>query len=190
MHFIQNLKDILDHIIIPTAYAADSSSASGPVQMFGLDWKLFIAQLVNFSIVLFVLWKWVFGPLGQKLSERTEKIEKSLAQARDIEQQHREAQEQKIAELEKTRKEAAEIIARAEKLAQQSKAEILAEARESAEKIAAQNKVQLEDQKAKMLREIKEEAANLVVMATEKILREKLDPKKDEKIIKEALKNL
>jgi F0F1-type ATP synthase membrane subunit b/b' len=38
--------------------------------------------------------------------------------------------------------------------------------------------------------EVREEAATLVVAATEKILREKIDVKKDEQLIKESLKNI
>jgi F-type H+-transporting ATPase subunit b len=177
------------HELVPLAYAADVAPAasSNVATMFGLNWNLFIAQLVNFGIVLFILWKWVFGPLGKKLSERTEKIEKSLLQAKEIEQKHKEAEAERLAQLERARKEAGNIIERAEKLAVQTKEQILAEAKQASEKMIAQTKASLQDEKNKLMREVREEAANLVVAATEKIIRQKLDLKKDQELIKQSL---
>ena len=189
MLIIKHIHDILEHSVLIPVARADAPQQS-VTQLLGLDWKLFVAQLINFAIVMLVLWKWVFTPLTKKLSERTEKIDKSLAQARDIEEQHRLAGEERIKALENARKEATEIIEKAQKLAVQSKDEILADARKAAERIAEQNKVQLADQKDKLLREVREEAASMVVFATEKILREKLDAKKDQEIIKEYLKDI
>lgn len=187
---------IFNHIlslIVPTAHAAESASAQASpsvTELFGLNWKLFIAQLVNFGIILFVLWKWVFGPVGKKLQERTDKIEKSLQQAKEIEEKHRAAEQHRIMEIEKARKEAGEIVEKAQKAANQTKEQIMAEAKQASEKLIEQTKQQLADEKNKLLREVREEAANLVVLATEKLLRSKLDPHKDAQIIKESLKDL
>ena len=160
------------------------------VTLLGLDWKLFLAQLVNFAIVLLVLWKWVFTPLGKKLQERSESIEKSIAQQKDIEAQHAAAAEFRREEMEKARREATEVIDRAQKAASQSGDKILADARKASEQILAQTKVQLDDEKAKIVREVKEYAATLVAAAVEKIIREKLDSAKDQALIKETLKTL
>jgi len=187
------MSHILNHIFhffIPVARAADASGSQSVTQTLGLNWKLFIAQLVNFAIVLFILWKWVFGPIGKKLSERTDRIEKSLQQAKEIEEKHKQAEMDRVKQIEHARKEANVIIEKAQTAANQSKEQILTEAKQISEKMLAQTKQQLADEKNKLLREVREEAANLVVMATEKLLREKIDPKKDEQIIKESLKEI
>ncbi len=160
------------------------------VTLLGLNWELFIAQLVNFAIVLFVLWKWVFTPLGKKLTERSEKIEKSIAQQADIEAQHAAAAKFRKEEMAKAQAEAAAVIDRAQVTAKKTGEQIVADARKASEQLVAQTKVQLEDEKAKLIREVKEYAATLVTMATEKIIREKLDSAKDQELIKETLKTL
>lgn len=160
------------------------------VTLLGLNWKLFIAQLVNFAIVLFVLWKWVFTPLGKKLQERSENIEKSIAQQADIEAQHVAAAQFRKEEAAKAQVEASAIIDRAQVAAKKAGDQILQDARKASEQLVLQTKAQLEDEKAKLLREVKEYAATLVAMATEKIIREKLDSAKDQELIKETLKNL
>ena len=47
----------------------------------GVNWKLFIAQLLNFSVVLFVMWKWVYTPLLRIIDARTARIDKGLKDA-------------------------------------------------------------------------------------------------------------
>ena len=47
------------------------------IETFHLDWKLFLAQVVNFTIVVFVLWRFAFKPLAKNLAERTRTIEKA-----------------------------------------------------------------------------------------------------------------
>ncbi|MBX4188293.1 MAG: hypothetical protein KW793_04140, partial [Candidatus Doudnabacteria bacterium] len=41
------------------AEAGAHKNSSGVLGTLGINWKLFLAQLINFSIVLFVFWKWV-----------------------------------------------------------------------------------------------------------------------------------
>lgn len=184
------IHDILHHIVPVAHAAAEEAQTGGVAGLLGINWKLFVAQLINFAIVLFVLWKWVFGPLGKKLQERTEKIEKSLNQSKEIEEKLRNAEDTRLQEIEKARKDANDIVLKAQKAAEQTKEGILAEAKKSAEGLIEQARKQIESEKNRLMTEIKEETANMVVMATEKIIREKLDPKKDEHLIKESLKDI
>jgi F-type H+-transporting ATPase subunit b len=158
--------------------------------LLGLDWKLFIAQLINFAVVLFVLWKWVFKPLGKKLEERSAKIEQSINQSAEVEKKLVEAESFRQAEMEKVRAEANAAIAQAQKNAEKAKEQIMAEAKANSDKMLEQTKKEIESERIKLMAEVREEAATLVVAATEKILREKIDVKKDEQLIKESLKNI
>ena len=47
----------------------------------GIDWKLLLAQVVNFVVVLLVLRRFAYQPMLRLLDERTHKIEKGLADA-------------------------------------------------------------------------------------------------------------
>ena len=53
-------------------------------EMLGVKWPEFIASLINFSIVLFVLWKFAYGPIADMLAARRQKIVDSLAGADKI----------------------------------------------------------------------------------------------------------
>ncbi|HEX3100108.1 MAG TPA: F0F1 ATP synthase subunit B [Patescibacteria group bacterium] len=161
---------------------------SGIVGMFGLNWKLFLAQLINFGIILFVLWKWVFGPVTKGLSDRTEKIEHSLEDAKKIAEERETFDSWKQGEISQVRTEASAIILAAKSDAEKLKTETLEQTKLDQAKLVAQAQVKLEQEKQAMLESAKNELADIVVSATESILKQKLDPKRDAALIDEALK--
>jgi F-type H+-transporting ATPase subunit b len=178
------------HFLIPIARAAGESTPSGPAAAFNLNIKLFVAQLINFAIVLFVLWKWVFIPVAKKLTERTERIEKAMADANSTEKEKQEFAVWKQQEMTKTRQEASSIVTAAQLDATKARDQIMQQTKEDQQKFVDQAKKQIEQEKNQQLASAKAEMANLITMATEKILRQKLDGKKDEELIKNSLENL
>ena len=172
------------------AESAQTSANPGVVGLLGIDWKLFLAQLINFSIIVFVLWKWVFTPATRALENRTRKIETSLAEAEKIKKQFQNLEGYKAKEEQKARAEYQSVIARAEILANEQKQAILNEARGQAEKMMAETHKKIASEKENMMVELRAEVAGLVVTVAEKILAEKIDKKKDEELIKESLKSI
>jgi len=158
--------------------------------LFGLDWKLFLAQLFNFVIVLFVLWKWVFKPLGKKLEDRAHKIELSIKHSEEVEKKLKDAEQFRQQEMEKVRAEATAAIAQSQKNAEKAKEQIMAEAKISSEKLLEQARKDIAAEHIRLIAEVREEAATLIVAATEKIIREKLDDKKDAALIKESINSI
>lgn len=171
-----------------TEEAKHEEENTGVVGMFGLNWKLFLAQLVNFGIVLFVLWKWVFKPVTKGLSDRTDKIEGSLQEAERIMKDRSDFDSWKQTEMGTVRTEATAIISQAKKTAEDLKAETIKTTTDEQNRLIEQTKVRLEQEKGLMINQAKAELADIVVEATSKILKSKIDPVKDKQIIDEALK--
>lgn len=169
------------------AAAEAAHEEAGVLGTLGIDWKLFIGQLINFAVLLFVMWKWVLPPIAKKLTERTEKIEKSLHDADRIAKEKKEFETWKDGEMAKARQEASSIVTAAQTDAQKAKQQIAAETKAEQEKIVAQAKRQIEDEKSRQLAEAKSELANMITTASEKIIRKKLDSKADQELIKESL---
>lgn len=157
------------------------------ISTFHIDLKLIIAQLVNFLIVAIVLWYFALKPLIKVMQERTTKIENSLAQAKEIETNLAKANLDRQQMLNQTQKESEEIINKAKLLAETKKKEMVGLAKQEVEKVVAAGKIQLKDEKEKMLFDLKNEVADLVVLATEKILQKKVDTKQDKELIKQVL---
>jgi F-type H+-transporting ATPase subunit b len=179
--------NIFIHVAQAAETAAEEVNNTGVAGTLGLNAKLFIAQLVNFGIVLFVLWKWVFTPVTKALTARTEKIEKSLQTAETTEQERAQFEEWKKEELGKTRKEASAIIAEAKSQGKALQDSMLIETQHGQEAIVEKTRAQLVAEQNKAIAEIKAEMANLVVSATQAVIGVKLDPTKDKELIKSAL---
>ena len=170
--------------------AAEHPEEAGFIGTLGINWKLFLAQLLNFGVVLFVLWKWVMKPVVGALEARRTKIEGSLKKAQELEERITEFEQQREQDMRKARAEAQEIMSRGVAAGEVAKAEAVSAARAEAERILKENESTIASEKLSMMRELREEVAGLTIMAVEKILREKVDTRKDQELIKEALKNL
>ena len=156
----------------------------------GIDWKLFIAQLINFGIVLFIFWKWVVKPLGSTLTKRQERIEEGLKNADRMIGEKKKFEEWKTSEMKKVRNEADHILRTTTDTANQIKQETIVDAQKQATKMMEQAKASMESEKNQTMKEIKQEIATLVVAASEKILRGTLDPKKDQELINASVKGI
>jgi F-type H+-transporting ATPase subunit b len=172
-----------------TADKTETAKEEGVVGMFGLNWKLFLAQLVNFGIVVFVLWKWVFKPVTKGLSDRTDKIEGSLAEAERIMKDRADFDTWKQGEISTVRTEATAIIAQAKQTAEELKTNTLKTTSEEQNRLIEQTKTRLEQEKGLMIQQAKTELADIVVEATSKILKAKIDPVKDKQLIDDAIKS-
>lgn len=157
------------------------------ISTFHLDLKLIIAQLVNFLIVALVLWYFALKPLIKVMQDRTTKIENSLAQAKEIETNLAKANLDRQQMLNQTQKEAEDIINKAKTLAESKKKEMVSLAKQEVEKVVADGKIQINEEKEKMMVDLKNEVADLVVLATEKLLQKKVDTKQDKELINQAL---
>lgn len=177
---------------INVARAATETAAqtqnTGAAGLLGLNLKLFIAQLVNFGIVLLVLWKWVFRPVSLNMKKRTEKIDQSLKQAAEIAQEKEKFDVWKTQEMSLARKEARAIIEKSKTEAESLKNETLIKAKSEQAAVVAQAKAEIELEKQQALKDARGQLAGLVTLAAEKILREKLDANKDRNLISNALK--
>ena len=153
----------------------------------GIDWKLFLAQIVNFSILLFVLYKFAYRPVLKMLDDRTDKIEKGLADAEKSQKKLKEIEEKEKEVLIDAKKQAKEIIKKAEEQAQVNKEELIVTAREESDKITEKAKKVAGEEKDKMVAEVKMEISELIAVAVEKIVDEKLDGAKDAQIIDKVI---
>jgi F-type H+-transporting ATPase subunit b len=157
------------------------------IKTFYIDWKLLIAQIINFGIVLFVLWKFAINPLSKMMDKRTLEIEKSLKDAKKIEENLEKIEKEREAKILTAKKEAQEIITRARQQGQSQGQQMVDEAKKEIENIIATAKEQISQERSQMLKSVKSEISELVVQSTKKILEKTGTKEIDGKIIKESL---
>lgn len=158
-------------------------------QKLGIDWRLLIAQIINFLILLAILYRFLYRPLLKMLSDRTKKIEKGIKDAQDAQIKLAEITEKEKAVLGEAKKEAQNIIMQAEKTANEQKEDTKIKAKSEVESIIKEAKLQIASEKTNMINEAKKEVAELAISIAEKILKEKIDRKKDQQLITKSLTN-
>lgn len=136
----------------------------------GIDWRILIAQLVNFGIVLFVLYRFAYKPLLSVLEKREQTIAQSLEDAKAIEKRVKETEERYSLILAKAQKEAAALIEEAGKIAEQKRNAALQKAKEDVAAVIADAKAKIATEKQTMLLEAKEQLGDLVIKAARAVI--------------------
>lgn len=158
------------------------------IATFHIDWKILIAQAVNFAIVLVVLYMFALKPLKKILNERTTTIEGGISDAKANAEILKNTKKEYDSIVAKARTEAHEIFQEGKKEAEVKKAEMLALAQKDVETMINNGKKTLEGEKIKMVEEAKTEIVSLVVKATEKLLESSADKSIDEKALNQIKK--
>ena len=153
----------------------------------GIDWRLLIAQAVNFAILLFVLHRFAYKPMLAFLAERTERIEKGLqdAEAATVKLASLEEKEKEV--LKAARAEAKALIAKTEESAKKRDAERQKETEAKIATLLIEAEGKIQEERAKSMRDAKEELGSLVLAAVEKVIKEKMDPEKEKALIEKVL---
>lgn len=151
------------------------------ITTFHIDWKIVIAQLINFGIVFLVLYIFALKPLKKLMSERSQKIEKGVLDAKTNAELIENTKKQYEEIVSKAKIEANQVFQDGKKEAEKKKVEILEETKKDVEKMITDGKKTLEAEKTKMVEDAKSEIVSLVVSATEKLLETHPDQSVDEK---------
>jgi F-type H+-transporting ATPase subunit b len=166
---------------------AETSEASG-IGALGVDGKAFIIQLVTFVLAFWVLKKFAFGPIMKVLNERRELIDSGVTLGEEMKKERAEL-DQKIAEqLAEARKQADGILSNANEDARELVREAEGKAKNKADGILVDAKSRIEQETARARRNLEKEMVSLVSEATEAIIGEKVDAKKDAALVERALK--
>lgn len=159
------------------------------ISTFHIDWKLMVAQIINFILVFLAIYLLAAKPLRKTIEERTKEIETGLANSK----KNREILENTKKEYEETmlkaRNEAGEFIKNAREENELKKKEMLENTNKEVLAMIENGKKSLEKEREIMMASVKKEIVDLVIATTEKVLEEKIDSKYKDKVIKE-LSNL
>jgi F-type H+-transporting ATPase subunit b len=169
-----------------TAHAAAESSP-GLFEALGINLQLFITQGIAFLILVALLAKFVYPALVKAIDERRESIEAGLKEAKESQEALQQA-EAKVADmLAAARKEADDMLARTQQEAASLVAEAESKAKTRGEQIIADAREQLNLDVTKAREALKKDTIELVALATERVVGEKLDTAKDADLVKKAL---
>ena len=143
------------------------------IDVFGLDWHKLLVQMVNFAVLLGVLWYFLYKPLTTLIENRRAQIIKGVADAERAEAALQDADTKKADILAKASIEAQDIVNASRSTGKAREAEIVKEAQEKYERMLAEATLKGEEIQREALAKSKQEIARLVVLGVEKTLKER-----------------
>ena len=139
------------------------------LHQLGINWRLFLAQVANFLLLLLILRLTVYKPLLALLKERRTRIEQGLKDAETAGRRLAEADSVKAMRLREAETEAIALLKETERKSKELEGTLLAAAREKEANILAVAKRQAEAMTAEERGRFFGEAAGLVRRAIEKV---------------------
>lgn len=156
-------------------------------EALGINWKLLVEQTIAFLILVFILGKFVYPALIKAIDARRDQIEAGLKEAKQS-QEALEQAEAKVADIiEQARKEADDIIARSHQESVAMVTEAEDKAKQRSDQIVKDARAQLDIDVTRAREALKQDTIKLVAAATERVIGEKLDDRKDNGLITKAL---
>lgn len=159
-------------------------------QTFGLEWSLFIAQVISFVIVVVLLQKFAYKPVLTMLEERRKRIAEGLANAEKIKTElaRTEAARQEV--LNNANAQANKLIEEARAAAARVQEQETQRAIAQAADIVTKAKQAAEAEHARMLADLKREVGRLVVDTTSKVTGKILTVDDQKRLAEETNKQL
>lgn len=138
---------------------------------FGIDWKLLVAQAVNFGVLFAALTYLLYKPTMKTLDERRQKVAQGVKDAEAASAKLASADEEVSVKLKGAESEAEGIVASARETAGQEKARIVKEAEQRAASLEAESEARAREAASRALKESEKEIARLAILAAEKAMR-------------------
>lgn len=174
--------------MLPIVFAATEEAEAAGISAIGLSPSAFAIQLISFVIVLFILNKFAFKPIGKKLEERRRVIEDGVKLGQKLERRQAKVEEEISKILKDARKDADKIIATAHKEAREISRDAEKAASKKAEVMMNDAEARIEEESNRARKRLEKDIVALISEATEALVGEKVDAKKDAELIDKILR--
>ena len=141
------------------------------IHAFGIDWKLLIAQSVNFVILVALLGYFVYGPVMRMLAERAQRIAQGLKDAEAAGEARAAVAAERTTIVAEAQHEAEKIVARGQDEGKGERNAIIKSAQDRAAQIVKDADLAAAEAQRQALKDAEADVARAAVLAAEKILR-------------------
>ena len=166
-------------------HAAQLAQESGP--LFQINLFQVIVAALNFVVFLVLMWTFAFKPVSAMLNQRRERIERGLKDAEQARADRENAEHERLVTLSEARREANDILARAQKVAQETRDADIAATREELERLRARATDEIAGEKQRALSELRTEVADLALRAAGVVVRESMTGDRQRRLVEEFL---
>jgi F-type H+-transporting ATPase subunit b len=166
-----------------------TAEEGGQEALFQINLFWVIVSAVNFLLFFVIVWTFAFKPVSKLLADRKERIEQGLKDAEQARRDRENAEAERVAALAEARREANEIMARAQKSAQDMRDADIAATKEELERLRARAAADIEAEKVRAIGELRAEVADLALEAASRVVGETMTGERERRLVEEFLRS-
>ncbi len=177
----------MDFLAVATGLGSDVVRLTAEEAKFQINLFWVIVSAVNFLLFFAIIWTFAFKPVTKMLSDRRARIEQGLQDAEQARRDRDNAETERVATLTEARREANEIINRAQKVAQETRDADIAATRTELERMRVRAASEIEAEKQRAIAELRSEVADLALSAAGKVVGETMTDERQRRLVDEFL---
>jgi F-type H+-transporting ATPase subunit b len=153
-----------------------------------LFWILISAS--TFIVFAGIAWYFGFSGLVSNLETRRARIEQGLKDADEARRERESAAQERQRTLAEARREAAEILARGQRLAEEERERGISETREEISRLREQAVAEIDAERQRALADVRAQVADLALLVAGKVIGETLDDQRQRRLVEQFLTEL
>jgi len=165
-----------------------ATEAEGGEALFQVNLFQVIIAAANFLLFLAIIWTFAFRPVSKMLAERKDRIEQGLKDAEQARHDRENAEAERVATLTEARREANEILARAQKVAQDTRDADIAATKEELERMRVRATAEIEAEKVRAIGDVRAEVADLALLAAGRVVGETMSTERERRLVEEFIR--
>ena len=177
----------MDFLAVATGLGGDVVRLGAEEAKFQINLFWVIVSAANFVLFFAILYTFALKPVTKMLNERKERIEQGLKDAEQARRDRESAEAERVTALAEARREANDILVRAQKVAQETRDADIAATREELDRMRVRAAADIEAEKQRAIGELRGEVADLALAAAGRVVGESLDGERQRRLVQEFL---
>ena len=153
----------------------------------GVNLPSLVAYLINFIVLLGILFLFAYKPLVRLMDQRAERIRESLEAADQARLEAASSKEAVEEALNEGRREGQRLMDQAREAAERFRSEEMARARNEADAFVERAKADIQRERDAAVEEVRANFGDLAITAAERVIRRSLDRQAHEELINQVL---
>jgi F-type H+-transporting ATPase subunit b len=170
---------------VTVALAAEEAEASAGL---AINFFWIIVASLNFVLFFVILSRFGFGPLRRMLDDRRARIEQGLRDAEQARRDRDAAESERLAALQEARREANEIVTRAQKVSAETREADIAATREELDRMRQRATTEIDAEKQRAIADLRAEVADLALAAATRVVGEEMTEPRQRRLVEEFLR--
>ena len=167
--------------------AAVAAAVPAPEPGLSINFFWVIVAALNFIVFIALIWRFAFDPIANILAERKSRIDQGLADAEQARKDRDAGLAEREAVIAQARREAAELVARAQKSAEDLRVADIAATKAELDGIRVRAAAEIAAERDRALADLRAQVADLALAAAGKVVGETMTDTRQRRLVEEFL---